>query len=358
MQLICDQGSPYMSETTREAIETLECEHAPQKEGTPTEKAPKERAFRTVKDALKPLSELTAKIAKRVPAPRSGCFARALGRILLSSFLRVYEAAPRQGVHPLDGRCPTELEAIAQEQRERARADTRSVRLALAEIHREYHLPGCAESFVRAHRHHALEDIQEAERRLRRKACRCAVKACDRYFAGILRNVREENRERRRQERQRRIHLAQQQRELQKMHQERERQSLLLREQPELALEEGLDMVNAQWSERDGALLAAGRGLGTHRIAQALESLSSTNAHLARDRAEAVWRAWVSARPLAAQRLAAVRAAFHAKLSRYLVPAPSLAALSRAAIRLRPRSSTRPPIRAPDLRNYEAGSWG
>jgi hypothetical protein len=219
---------------------------------------------------------------------------------------------------------------------------------------------GSAEGFIRirARRHLALEDIQGAERRLRRKACRCEVKACERYSAGILRNVREENRERRRQERQRRIHLAPEQRELQTMHQERQRQSLLLREQPELALEEGLDMVDARWSERDGALLAGGGGSGTQRIAPALESVSSTSAHLVRDLAEAVWHAWVTARPLAAQRLVAVGATFEAKLAKYLALAPSLAELSRARIRVRPRSSTRPPIRAPDLRNYEAGSWG
>jgi hypothetical protein len=55
---------------------------------------------------------------------------------------------------------------------------------------------------------------------------------------------------------------------------------------------------------------------------------------------------------------AAVRATFEAKLSRYIGPAPSLAELSRARIRVRPKSSTRPPIRGSDLRNYEAGSWG
>ena len=82
MQVVTDQGTPYMSAETERAIEGLECEHAPQKEGTPTEKATLERSFRTVKDALKPLSELTKAIADRFPALRQGELARASGKIV------------------------------------------------------------------------------------------------------------------------------------------------------------------------------------------------------------------------------------------------------------------------------------
>lgn len=117
-QVVSDQGTPYMSAETAHALEELECEHAPQKEGTPTDKATLERSFRTVKDALRPISELTKVIADRLPALRHGEFARAVGRVLLGVFLRVYAAAPREGGHPLEGRDQKELEIISQEQRE------------------------------------------------------------------------------------------------------------------------------------------------------------------------------------------------------------------------------------------------
>ncbi len=46
-QAIVDQGTPYMAKATREALEALGAEHAPQVEGNPTDKATIERAFGT-----------------------------------------------------------------------------------------------------------------------------------------------------------------------------------------------------------------------------------------------------------------------------------------------------------------------
>ncbi|MFQ5601156.1 MAG: helix-turn-helix domain-containing protein [Candidatus Krumholzibacteriia bacterium] len=315
MQFVCDQGTPYMSEFTREAIESWECEHAPQKEGAPTEKATKERAFRTVKEALAPLTELSSRIAELVPALRDAEFVRAVGRRLLSCFLRVYEAAPREGGHPLEGRSAGELEAIAQQQREKARAETRSVRLTLAAIHRQYRLPGGAERFIRAHRQHALEDLQEAERRLRRSADRSKINDFERYFAGIVRNVREENAPKRERKRRERKRLAEEQRALLRKRKEAEDRRALLRDRPEVVLVEGLDMVNVQWRPHDGTLFLGGRGLGRARIRDALRSMRGQNEYTVRDRAQAVWTSWAASHDNEAARTDAVRAVFDALLA-------------------------------------------
>ena len=99
---------------------------------------------------------------------------------------------------PLEGRSRAELEAIVEEQREKARAEGRSKRILLSAIYEQYTFPGSKRRFIRAH---ALEDIQEAERRLRSNACRCVAHACDGYFAATMRNVADESRERQAAER-------------------------------------------------------------------------------------------------------------------------------------------------------------
>ncbi len=358
MQVVTDQGTPYMSVETGGALEELGCEHAPQKEGTPTDKATLERSFRTVKDALNPLSELTKAIADRFPALREGALARAAGRLLLGVFLRVYEAAPRDGGHPLEGRDRQELEIISQEQRERARAENRSKRLLLTEIHAAYDFPGSAQRFIRAHRRHALEDIQEAERRLRRNACRCKVRACDRYFAGILHNVRDENERERHRQRQAELRRFCQQREFAQARHERRARDRVVREHPEVVLAEALDLLAAQWLPNENALLADGRGPGRAQSHAALDSMTSQDPHSVGDRAEAVWTAWVGESALDSRQISAVRGVFDVEVGRFLAPPPSISDVINRTIGCRPIQRNRPPIRGPDLRNYEAGTWG
>jgi transposase InsO family protein len=358
MQVVSDQGTPYMSAETERALEALECEHAPQKEGTPTDKATLERSFRTVKDALKPISELSKVIADRLPALRQGRFARAVGRVLLGVFLRIYEAAPREGGHPLEGRGRQELEIISQEQRERARAENRSRRLLLTEIHAAYDFPGSTQRFIRAHRHHALEDIQEAERRLRRNACRCKAKACDRYFAAILRNVRDEKARERQRQREAQLRRLRQRREFAQARQEHRERDRVLREHPQLVLAEALDLLAAQWLPNENALLANGRGPGRAQSHAALDSMRSQDPHTVCDRAEAVWTAWVSESASDSRQIAAVRGVFDVEVSRFFVPAPSTRDVINRTIGCRPIQRNQPPVRGPDLRNYEAGSWG
>ena len=60
IQFITDQGTPYVAEAAQQAYEALGVEHAPQREGTPTEKATVERGFATVTSAI----HSTAKIPR------------------------------------------------------------------------------------------------------------------------------------------------------------------------------------------------------------------------------------------------------------------------------------------------------
>jgi hypothetical protein len=48
---------------------------------------------------------------------------------------------------------------------------------------------GSREAFVRTFRRYPLEDLREAERQFRARACRCKVQVCDRYFSAVVRDV-------------------------------------------------------------------------------------------------------------------------------------------------------------------------
>ncbi|MBI4701799.1 MAG: DDE-type integrase/transposase/recombinase [Deltaproteobacteria bacterium] len=100
LQLITDQGTPYLAQAARQAYEQLGVEHTPQKEATPTEKATVERAFGCLKNALAPLLDLTNRLADLVPALRNPELARAAGSLLCAVFLRVYTATSTRPAAP------------------------------------------------------------------------------------------------------------------------------------------------------------------------------------------------------------------------------------------------------------------
>ena len=205
VQFITDQGTPYVSEAAQQAYDAIGVEHAPQREGTPTEKATVERGFGTVKNAAAPILALLDRVAAAVPQLQQPQLAKSVATLLVATFLRVYAAGRRHLGHPLDGHDPDVLRAIVEEQRENARAEDRSVRLFLEAMHAEYAMPGSSEAFVRAHRRYPLDDLKEAERRFRAHACRCKALVCDRYFAAVVRDVHDAGVRRRAAERKQRI---------------------------------------------------------------------------------------------------------------------------------------------------------
>jgi hypothetical protein len=289
-QAITDQGTPYIARATQQACEALEVELLPQVEGKPTDKAPLERAWRTIKGALAPLLVLTDRLATAVPALRNPDLARAVVSLLLGVYLRVYSGGRKHLGHPLDGDDPAALADVVADARERARAEDRSRKLFLRQMHAEYNLAQdvSCDSFVRAHRQHSLEDIKTAERILRGKACRCQARHCDRYFAGILRNVSAHGRARRAGERERRKDQRRREAELANF----QAQDRLLAEQPQLRLTQALEALTAQWDEDTGCLAFGGKGWGRGALVRALLEMRTRAPDVWRYDVDAAARAW------------------------------------------------------------------
>ncbi len=241
-----------------------------------------------MKEALAPLARLTARISEAIPVLRNGVLAKTAGKLLIATFLRVYTLARRESATEHLAADPVVLESVAEEQRERARAEGRSVKLKLQEIHAKYAFPGSAQSFVRAHRWHRVEDIEEAELCMGTRACRCYAKACDRYFAAILRNVAEKNAQWRLKLRRQRLAEHQSQLDRERAENERKRREAA----PENAIADALDLVARQYRPDRGDLLFAGMGPGRGRLVAALENLQTSDDGAAEDRAEVGWRLW------------------------------------------------------------------
>jgi hypothetical protein len=289
MQLLTDQGTPYLAELARRAYDEMDLDHAPQREGSPTEKATLERAFGMVKTSLRPLFDLSNRLAGLLPSLKNPELSRSLGQLLMAVYLRVYINAARTESHPLEGAGAEQIRVVAEQQREAGRKENRSRRLLLEQIHDAYAMEGSRGVFVRAHRHHALEDIQEAERLLRDKACRCQVRTCDRYFAGILRNVSERAKARRNTMRAERQETLQRKSDRQKAIQEK----ISLEENPERMLYEALQWLADQWIPITKILLAQGRGPGRVLLRKATERLALQNPAACQDRLQALWSAWI-----------------------------------------------------------------
>jgi hypothetical protein len=291
-QFITDQGTPYVAEAAQQAYDAIGVEHAPQREGTPTEKATVERGFGTIKNALAPILALLDRVGAAVPQLQQPLLAKHVATLLVATFLRVYAAGRRHLGHPLDGHDPDVLRTIVEEQRANARAEDRSVRLFLEAIHAEYAMPGSVEAFVRAHRRYPLEDLHDAERRFRPHACRCQVRVCDRYFAAVVRDVHDKNRARRAAERTRRRAAGDQRR----ARTDADRRATHLDAHPELRLHEGLDVLADTWQPDLGAFVFDGQ-LARAWLRRAVEVFASREAVGFVDCIEAHLRTWLAARP-------------------------------------------------------------
>ena len=354
-QVLVDQGTPYMARATKEALEDLDLFHEPQKEGTPTEKATLERSFGVVKECLAPIFSLTDKVAEIVPSLKSKELAKAAGRLFLATYLRVFAAASRarETGRPDD---PQVLAAIAEEQRERAVAEHRSKKLLLEGIFDRYGFEGSIRAFVRANRHHLVEDIEEAERRLALQAARGDIRDWQRYFVAILQNVREERRAAREREAAMRRSAARARSERETARRRRQAHEAALKEDPVRRIAEGLDLVAAQYLPEKDILFNGGVGPGTREIREGLAAIAEDAPGSLADTATSGWRAFIvnieDRRPLPAVRHVLERLLEEAKR---VAPSPERSA---SAI-LWPgshRNQNRRPHNGPDLRNSAARS--
>ena len=354
-QVITDQGKPFLADLSRAAYDAMHADHAPCAEGAPTQKAPIERSFGTVKRLLEPIAELTRKLADLIPVLHRDDVARPVAALLLATYLRVFEVGHRDRAHPLEGADPQLLRDIADEQREKARHEMDSKRLLLGHIFDALGCTGSRERFIRNLRDHHLEDIQAAQRDLAQNWwCCCRIHSPSRYFAKVLWNAAIAGRERRERDRRRRAADA----ELL----QRQRADLageaFLGQHPDELLRRGLDLVATQCHTDVGReLLRARRGPGPTSVARAVELLRTVHPAVHLDIVEAMWRAWSSSTdPPTAPLLAVARQVLDgclnpaAATTRLTLPDLGEILTTRAR-----ENNSRPP---PGLRNYPAGSGG
>lgn len=309
-QFITDQGTPYLAEAAKQAYEAIGVEHAPQREGTPTEKATVERGFGTIKNALAPILALLDRVAAAVPSLQQPDLARHVATLLVATFLRVYAAGRRHLNHPLDGNDPDVLRTIIEEQRANARAEERSVRLFLEAMHAEYAWPDSSQAFVRAFRRYPLDDLKEAERRLRVRACRCHVRACDRYFAAVVRDVHEIAVARRAVERKQRVAKAQARR----SRADDAARARDLEAHPERRLIDGLDVLADTWLPDLGQFIADAQ-IARAWLRRAVEQILVREPISAVDFIEMHVRSWAAARSIPQPLCAAVRQVLRALIT-------------------------------------------
>lgn len=272
MQVITDQGTPYMAEATRAALEQAAAEHAPQREGDPLGKATVERAFGTLKGIAQPLLSITDRIAEATPAIRNASLATAAARVLFTALLRAYQAGARATRAAIAARGSVDEDALvraAARAREAARADEDSRRQLLRHLHAIYQFDMQPRAFERQFVRYPLTVLRDAEARLRRQLHRNDIVSLVRYFAAIVRNAFVDYRaDRARCQRYAHERAADDE-------QAREFAALQRRRlcDPASWLREALDALASGWLPSEGALLFGGAGLGLAWLRAALARL-------------------------------------------------------------------------------------
>jgi len=271
-QVITDQGTPYMAARTKQALDELGVEHAPQREGDPCGKSTVERAFRSLKDVARPLLDLTDRLADVVPALRDAALAKAAATLVLTALLRAYQHGARAARAALDARGGVDADTLADladQTRERARATEQSARLLLAHVHELYGLGGSQRSFVDGLRRYPLAVLRDAETAMREQVHRDDIRDRRSYFAAIVRKLHDEHvRLRARERREHEEHAARE-----RTRREHEERLAAWHAEPARALRDALDLVAMHWTPATRSLLAGGAGLGLGLARRALARL-------------------------------------------------------------------------------------
>jgi hypothetical protein len=285
IQAITDQGTPYMADATKQALDHLEAEHAPQKEGDPTGKATVERGFGSLKDILAPLLSLTDKLAERVPQLRSPRLAIPFAHLAVAIALRAYQAgarATRRAVQATGAADEDTLVRAAARARHDARATERSARLLLGHLHGLFSFSASAARFVEQYRRYPLEVLRAAEASLTKRLLLDAapdIRSVDRYFAALVRSEYAAWRARRAQREASRA-LGER---LRAQRQDADAADRARHADPSLWLREALQAIALQWLPLDSRLLFDGVGLGTGWMCAALDLLIRRHGHAAAD---------------------------------------------------------------------------
>ena len=272
MQVIVDQGTPYLAEQTRAACDQLGAELAIQREGHPQGKATLERAFGSVKQIAAPIFNLTHRIAAALPKLQSAALAKASATLVLTALLRAYQAGARAAARADADRTPADAQTLAQvaeQARYRARAEDHSIRLLLTHIHSAYQIDTGITRFIKTFRRFPLAVLAQAERAFGRQAHRDDIRHRTSYFAAIVRAKFD-------------AWLAERDRRLaeQALRDKRdaearraEQQRAAFKQNPSAHLRHALHLLAAQWQPDHHALLFGGSGIGRAALHAALDAL-------------------------------------------------------------------------------------
>ena len=285
IQVITDQGSPYLAEKTREVLDQLEVDHAPQKEGDPQGKATVEKAFDTIKRIAHPLLEITNRLAAAIQSLRKPDLARVMASVLFSALLRAYQAgarASRRAQNARVGLSEESLLELAARSREQAHAEDRSARLLLTRIHELYAIEQPLLSFIRNLRTFPLEVIKRAERAFGDQAQRDDIRKRGPYFAAIVRNINTDYQNQKARQR------AEQEKQMldRQIENDFDQRNSAWQQDPCQWLLAALEAIAHQWMPDKSMLLCGGRGLGLAWLKKSVARMidlcgSATTLHLA-----------------------------------------------------------------------------
>jgi hypothetical protein len=271
-QAITDQGTPYMAADTRERLDAMSVEHAPQKEGDPLGKATVERAFLTLKSIAEPILQVTNRVALAWSSLRNAQMAMLMTHMLFAALLRAYQhgaRAARRAVHARGSIDEDTLARLAEQSREHARATERSARLFLEHVHTIYAFPGALRTFVNSLHRYPIDVLRDAERALRTQMHRDDIRDKRSYFAALVRRFNEEYR------------INEQREEREQQDAKRDAENLAAHRarwaawanDPCAHLRAALDALAMQWQPKDNSLLVDGEGLGLGWMRRALQRL-------------------------------------------------------------------------------------
>jgi hypothetical protein len=261
-QAITDQGTPYMAELTRKALEDLEIDHAPQREGDPLGKATIERAFGTVKTIAAPIFALTGRLARHCPSLGRPELATAFARLVVTFLLRAYQAGAR-AAHRADeqrgGLDEQTLARLAAENRDKAHAELRSKRMLLEHIYQTLGMNGSKTEFIRQFSSRPLPVLESAQKDFGRQAHRDDIRSRTGYFAWFVKkhlDVYNQQQAKLRGQRERdQQRAADEQRKVQREH--------AWKENPAQWLMDALKTIAAFWLPDTAVLAGGGAGPGT-----------------------------------------------------------------------------------------------
>ncbi len=272
MQVVTDQGTPYVAEHTRTILDELGADHAIQREGDPLGKATVERAFGTVKQIAQPLLNVTNTIAAKVPALHDGALAKSVVTILLTALLRAYQAGSRAAHRADDARHGLDaqtLSQVAEESRKNAHVEDTSKRQLLTHIHSAYQFSEPLRAFIRTFRRFDLAALREAEHRFGTQAHRDDIRNRQSYFAAIVRRCHDAHR----RELAKDIKNNALQDQLRTLALKKQHQHERWQQDPTTWLTDALETVAAQWLPDRRTLLFDGAGPGPGWLTDAFARL-------------------------------------------------------------------------------------